>query len=111
MTGHPPAPAAHLTLMAKRRRVHTQPPRDDFIVHEGLGVASVRTDDPDGIQVFAVQVAAPGLRGLHLATDVTVTAAGGVFTTSTVPGTFPDLVSALTAVTHDLSDAPAATAA
>lgn len=111
MTAHPAPGAAHLHLMTKRRRVHNQPPRDDFIVHPELGVATVRTDHPDGTQVFGVQVAVPELRGLHLATGVTVTAAGGVFTTSTVPGTFPDLLAALTAVTHDLPAAPVATAA
>lgn len=97
--------------MSKPRRWHNQPPRDDFVVHEALSVATVRTDRPDGTQVFAVQVAVPELRGLHLATEHTVTAAGGVFTTSTGPGTYPDLLTALTAVTHHLSGAVTATAA
>ena len=97
--------------MTKRRRVYDQPPRDDFVIHEGLGVATVRTDHPDGTQVFSVQVAVPGLRGLHLATGHTVTAAGQEFTASTGPGSYPDLLAALAAVTQHLTDATTATAA
>ena len=99
----PPARAAHLHSMTSRRRVHDQAPRDDFTVHEDLGVATVRTDHPDGTATYSVQVAVPGYRGLHLTTGVTVTAREGTFTVSTADGSFPDLVAALTVAARNLT--------
>lgn len=91
--------------MTSRRRVHNQPPRDDFAVHEDLGAATVRTDHPDGTATFAVQVSVPGHPGLHLNTGRTITrATDGTYTSSAAAGVFADLGDALTAVTKTLPD-------
>ena len=63
----------------KTRRVYDQLPRDDYVVHPGLGLSSVRTDHADGSSTFAVMVLAPGFRGLSLDTGDTITQVGGSF--------------------------------
>jgi hypothetical protein len=63
----------------KSRRVYDQPTRDDYVVHPGLGLSSVRTDHADGSATFAVMVVVPGYRGLSLDTGDTITRVGGSF--------------------------------
>lgn len=62
------------------RRVYNQPPRDDYLTNERLGLATMRTDHLDGSATFDVLEAPDGLRGLYLDTGATIVRAGGRFT-------------------------------
>lgn len=77
------------------RRWHNQPPRDDFIVHPGLGVATVRQDHPDGTATFHVQEPVEGHPGLYLETPRRVTRTPGGFVTDGT--THPTLTAAIKA--------------
>ena|SRR5665647_1896045 len=95
------------------RRVHNQPPRDDYVVYPELGLATHRTDHLDGSATFAVQVAAHGCEGLHLTTGLTITRTGAVFTLNDPDRSceHPDLASALAAVADHLPRMSTASAA
>lgn len=59
--------------------MHDQPLRDDYLVHRGLGLATVRTDHVDGTASYSVLVAVPECRGLYLDTGDTITQADSSF--------------------------------
>ncbi len=82
--------------------MYNQPPRDDFVIHGSLGLATVRKGQPDGSRVYSVQAAVEGHPGLYLTTGITVTEIGGAFTTSVTSAVYPDLPCALTATVDHL---------
>lgn len=69
------------------RRVYHQVPRDDFVAHPDLGLATIRTDHPGGAVSFEVLFAPAGFHGLHLDTGTTVTRTTGPFVTIDAAGT------------------------
>lgn len=99
--------------MSATRRRYDQPARDDYVVFERLGVATVRTDHADGSATYAVLAAEPDYPGLHLATSLRVDAAAGVFTLRSPAGTSThvDLVTALGAAARLVHVTPGACAA
>ena len=82
-----PPGAAHLRSMSIRH-IHNQPARDDYVEHPDLGVATVRTDHPNGTSTFRIQVAVDGYRGLHLDTGTAITQTGSRFSVN-LPGPHP----------------------
>lgn len=99
--------------MSTPRRWHNQPPRDDFVIHDELGVATLRTDHNDGTATYTVHDAVAGHLGLYLATEQAIVRHGGVFELHTPTGTsrHDDLASAVEAAAdhlHRVLDAIAA---
>ena len=95
------------------RRLHNQPARDDYIVHPDLGLATVRTDNPNGTSTFRIQVAVDGYQGLHLDTGTAITRTGSRFAVN-LPGphpVHPSLESALAAAAPRTTHLPVAFAA